>query len=73
VWFGIRTMFHQIDQINYAGLTIDLPHVPSLDLWALALFIAAAFAVLRFKFSAALTLLTFSAFGILLAALGIAK
>lgn len=73
VWFGIRTMFHQIDQINYAELTIDLPHVPSLDLWALALFIAAAFAVLRFKFSAALTLLTFSAFGILLAALGIAK
>jgi chromate transporter len=73
VWFGIRTMFHRIDQIGYAGLTVDLPHIPSLDLWALALFTAAALAVLRYKFSAAVTLLTFSALGIMLAALGIAK
>ena len=41
--------------------------------WALVLFVAAALAVLRFKFSALVTLLTFSALGIALVALGIAK
>jgi len=73
VWFGIRTMFHHIDQVSYAGLTFDVPHVTSLDGWALALFGAAALAVLRYKFSAAITLLTFSVIGVLLAGLGIVK
>ena len=72
-WFGIRTMFHSIDQVDYAGLAFDLPHVASFDLWALALFIAAALAVLRFKFSAAVTLVTFSAIGIVLTASGVIK
>lgn len=70
-WFGIRTMFHHIDQVSYVGLAFDLPHVASFDLWALALFVAAALAVLRFKFSAAVTLVTFSAIGIVLTAMGV--
>ncbi len=72
-WFAIRTMFRSIDQVNYAGLAFDLPHGASFDLWALALFIAAALAVLRFKFSPALTLVTFSAIGIVLTAAGVTK
>jgi chromate transporter len=73
VWFGIRTIFHNIDQVSYAGLAFDLPEVTSLDVWALALFAAAAIAVLRFKVSAAITLLTFSVIGIALATFGIVK
>ncbi len=72
-WFGIRTMFHHIDRVSYAGLDFDVPHAASLDPWALALFIAAALAVLRFKFSAAITLITFSAIGIMLAAVGLTR
>lgn len=70
VWFGIRTMFHHIDQVSYAGLAFDLPDVTSLEIGALLLFTAAALAVLRYKFSAAITLLTFSVIGVLLMALG---
>lgn len=73
VWFGIRTMFHHIGQIHYAGLAFDVPDLASLEPWALALFIAAAFAVLRFKFSAVVTLIASSAIGIALLAAGLAK
>ncbi|HUZ33880.1 MAG TPA: chromate transporter [Xanthobacteraceae bacterium] len=72
-WFGIRTMFHHIHQVDYAGLAFDLPDVTSYDLWALALFIAAALAVLRFKLSPAVTLVTFSIVGIVLTAMGVAR
>jgi chromate transporter len=71
VWFGIRTMFHQINQIQYAGLAFDAPNVATLDAWTLALFIAAAIAVLRYKVSAALTLITSSAVGMVLVASGL--
>jgi chromate transporter len=66
VWFGIRTLFHSIDQVQPFGFSFELPNVATLDPWALALFAAAAIAVLRFRISAAVTLLTSSAVGILL-------
>ncbi|MDE1972929.1 MAG: chromate transporter [Hyphomicrobiales bacterium] len=69
-WFGIRTMFHHIDQVDYAGLAFDLPDGTSYDLWALVLFIAAALAVFRFKLSPAVTLVTFCIVGIVLTAIG---
>jgi chromate transporter len=71
VWFAIRTMFHHIEQVHYAGLTFDMPDVATLDPWALGLFIAAAIAMLRFKFSAAVTLITSSAVGMILLAVGL--
>jgi chromate transporter len=71
VWFAIRTMFHHIEQVHYAGLTVDMPSFATLDPWALTLFIAAAIAVLRFKFSAAVTLVTSSAVGMILLAVGL--
>lgn len=71
VWFGIRTLFHQIEQVRYAWLAFDMPIAASLDPWALALFIFAAIAVLRFKFSAAATLVASSAVGVMLLLFGL--
>ena len=71
VWFGIRTLFHDIEPVRYAWLAFDMPNVASLDPWALALFIPAAIAVLRFKISAAVTLIVSSAIGTLLLYLGL--
>jgi chromate transporter len=71
VWFGFRTLFHDVAQVHYARLAFDVPDVATLDPWALVLFIAAAIALLRFKFNAAVTLVASSAVGMLLIFFGL--
>jgi chromate transporter len=71
VWFGIRTLFHDVGPVQYAGLAFDMPSFASLEPWALVLFIFAAIAVLRFKVSAVVTLLASSAAGMALIYLGL--
>ena len=72
VWFGIRTLFHDVDSVHYAWISFDVPDLASLDPAALALSVAAAIAVLRFRLSSALTLFASSAVGVLLYVLGVA-
>lgn len=71
VWFGLRTVFHHIDHIRYSHFSLDIPALTSIDPLALALFACAAMAVLRFKTSAAATLIVSSLVGIVLLLAGI--
>jgi chromate transporter len=71
VWFGLRTVFRHIDHIRHTHFSLDVPALTSIDPLALALFACAAIAVLRFKASAAATLLVSSAVGIVLLLAGI--
>jgi chromate transporter len=73
VWFGLRTLFHHIDHVHYAHLRIYIPDPASMDLSALALFGCAAVAVLRFRTSAAATLLVSSAIGVALLLAGVTQ
>jgi chromate transporter len=72
-WFGLRTLFHHIDHVRYPHFRIDVPVLASFDPWALALFVCAAIAVLRFKTSAAATLVVSSAIGVALLVAGVAQ
>ena len=71
VWFGVRTLFHAVEPIQFGPLTLDMPNLASFDPWALGLFICAAIAVFRFKISAAVTLFVSSAVGGVLLLLGL--
>jgi chromate transporter len=71
VWFGLRTVFHHIDHVRFSHFRLDIPTLTSIDPLALALFACAAVAVLRFKTSAAATLLVSSLVGIVLLLAGI--
>jgi len=71
VWFGLRTVFRHIDHIRYTHFRLDIPDVASIDPLAVTLFACAAIAVLRFKTSAAATLLVSSAVGLALLLAGI--
>jgi chromate transporter len=66
VWFGIRTLFSSVEQVHYWRLRFDLPDLASIDLWATALFVCAAIAVLKFKVGTLQTLIASSAAGVLL-------
>lgn len=72
VWFGIRTLFHSVEPLRYAHFKFDMPNFASVDFWALALFICAAIAVLRFKIGAAPTLIASSAVSMMLVLFGLA-
>jgi chromate transporter len=71
VWFGIRTLFHELGSVHYGSLVLDLPNVGSLDPWAVLLFAVATFAILRFKVSAVATLFASSAAGMILLVSGL--
>jgi chromate transporter len=71
VWFGLRTVFHHIDHVRYAHFRLDIPDISSIDPLAVALFACAAIAMLRFKTSAAATLVVSSAVGLALLLAGI--
>jgi len=71
VWFGIRTLFHTVGAVHYGWLSFDLPSIASLDLPSLALFAAAAIAVLRFRFTAIATLAASCAIGMILLFFGL--
>jgi len=66
VWFGIRTLFHDVAPVQLGLLEFDVPVFSSFDLWAFALFIGAAIAVLRFKVGTVTTLAVSSVVGITL-------
>jgi chromate transporter len=72
VWFGIRTLFNQVEVVHHWPFKFDVPDFSSIDLWAMALFLCAAVAVLKFKIGTVRTLLASSAAGILLVLCGVA-
>jgi chromate transporter len=48
VWFAIHTIFHSVRSIRAFGFAFDAPVFTSVDIWALALSVAAAIAIFRF-------------------------
>ena len=64
VWFAVHTVFRQVYPVRSMGLAFDAPVLPSVDVWALALAIAAAIAIFRFKIGMLTTLAACCAAGI---------
>jgi chromate transporter len=72
VWFGLRTLFGQIERIHFSYFRFEFPEFTTIDLWAVALFLCAMLAVFRFKLGTAATLIGSSAVGVALYMLGLA-
>ena len=66
IWFAIHTIFHETVPVRAFPLAFDLPQFTSIDPWALALSVAAAVAIFRFKVGMISTLAGCSAAGIVL-------
>ena len=49
IWFAIHTVFRDVEPVRAAFLAFDAPKLSSVDPWALALSVAAAIAIFRFK------------------------
>jgi chromate transporter len=49
LWFGIHTVFHEVRPVRGYGFDFVAPVWASVDPWALALAVAAAVAIFRFK------------------------
>jgi chromate transporter len=49
IWFAIHTVFREVFPVRAFGLGFDAPVLASVDPWALALSLAAAVAIFRFK------------------------
>jgi chromate transporter len=49
VWFAIHTVFRETVPVRSLFLSFDAPRLASVDWWALALSVAAAIAIFRFK------------------------
>jgi chromate transporter len=49
VWFAVHTLFHETVPLRSTWLALDVPKLASVDLWAFAIFLAAAVAMFRFK------------------------
>jgi chromate transporter len=49
IWFGLHVLFHQVRVVRSVGVTLEVPTFSTLDPAALALVLAAAVAVFRFK------------------------
>ena len=49
IWFAIHTVFHETVPVRLFPLSFDAPRLASVDAFALALSIAAAVAIFRFK------------------------
>ena len=71
LWFAIHTVFHQVRPVRGYGFAFDAPVPASVDLWALALSVAAAIAIFRFKAGMMPALAACSLAGIALYAAGI--
>lgn len=72
VWFGLRTLFAQVETVPLGPLRLDLPVPTSLDPAALALTLAAILAVFRFGLGTLQTLALCAGAGILLRQAGLA-
>ena len=49
IWFAVHTIFAQTVPVTGFGLSFELPDLRSVNVWALALAVAAALAIFRFK------------------------
>ena len=49
IWFALHTLFREVREVQFAGMSIDWPVAASIDLPALLLTSAAVIAVFRFK------------------------
>jgi chromate transporter len=72
VWFGLRTLFAQVETVPLGPLRLDLPVPTSLDPAALALTLAAILAVFRFGLGTLQTLALCAGAGMLLRQAGLA-
>src|SRR4051794_18959513 len=73
IWFALHTIFAETFGVSGYGFSFDAPVLTSVNPWALALSIAAAIAIFRFKAGMIQTLLACSIAGVLLYAVGVIK
>jgi chromate transporter len=66
IWFALHTVFREVMPVDGYGLRFDMPVPQSVNVWALALSVAAIIAIFRFKVGMITTLLACSAVGIAL-------
>jgi chromate transporter len=71
IWFALHTVFRETSPVRSFGLSFDMPVLSSIDLPALALAIAAAAAIFRFKLGMLTVLAGSCAVGVLLRFLGV--
>jgi len=71
IWFGLHVLFRQVRDVRAWGMSLDVPVLSSLDVASLALTLAAAVAVFRFKAGVIPVLLACSAAGVLLYLVGV--
>jgi chromate transporter len=71
IWFAIHTMFHETVPVRAFPLAFDAPRLASVDWFALALSVAAAIAIFRFKVGMIPTLAGCCGAGIILFLLGV--
>jgi chromate transporter len=66
IWFAVHTLFHQTIPISTTLFAFDAPKLETVDLWALAISVAAAVAMFRFRVGMISTLLACCLAGIAL-------
>ncbi len=66
VWFGVHVIFRETVAWHGFGLNLSIPVLPSLDIYATVLAVAAALAIFRFKVGIIQTLLACSLAGVVL-------
>jgi chromate transporter len=66
IWFAIHTVFREVRAVRGFGFSFEAPVMSSVDPWALALSVAAALAIFRFKAGMIQTLLACSLAGVVL-------
>jgi len=70
IWFGVHSIFHATMPVRAFPFSFDAPVLTSVDPWALALAVAAAIAIFRFKAGMIATLAACCAAGIVLYLIG---
>jgi chromate transporter len=70
IWFALHTLFREVRPVHGYGLSFDMPVLASADPWALALAVAAAIAIFRFKVGMIPTLAACCCAGIVLYLVG---
>ncbi|WP_049733524.1 chromate efflux transporter [Rhizobium ecuadorense] len=63
IWFGLHTLFAEVTTVHLGGLRLDIPVLQSAVPAAMALSVAAAIAIFRFRTSVITTLLACAAAG----------
>jgi len=71
IWFALHTIFREVTPVRGYGFSFEAPVPASVDLWALALSVAAAVAIFRFKTGMIPTLAACCVAGVVLYLLGL--